>query len=92
MEISISKKALFTALEAVELIEENHQDNVYCMIGDRCRNVDAMRELIENKELRDKELTSDDVLEIKWEIDLLETLAEIKSILYKTYPKDCFTR
>ena len=66
MEISISKKALFTALEAIELIE--------------------------NKELRDKELTSDDVLEIKWEIDLLETLAEIKNILYKTYPKDCFTR
>ena len=81
MEISISKKALFTALEAVELIEENHQDNVYCMIGDRCRNVDAMRELIENKELRDKELTSDDVLEIKWEIDLFPCTSGFMTII-----------
>ena len=77
----ITEKTFLVALEAIDAMEENHQENVYCIIGDQSKDADAMRKLLKNKELINKELDDFDVEDIKWQIKLLDAMAEMRSWL-----------
>ena len=85
----ITKKTFMTALETLESTEENHADNVYPLIGDMCKDADAMRTLLKDKELINdhshykviKDFDHHDIQDIKWQIELIEAMAEMKSLL-----------
>ena len=79
----ITKKTFMTALETLESTEENHADNVYPLIGDMCKEAGAMRALLKDRELINKEYDFDhhDIQDIKWQIELLEAMAEMRSWL-----------
>ena len=77
----ITKKTFMTALETIESTEENHADNVFPLIGDMCKEAGAMRALLKDKELINKEFDHNDIQDIKWQIELIEAMAEMKSWL-----------
>ena len=77
----ITKKTFMTALETLESTEENHADNVYPLIGDMCKEADAMRALLKDRELINKEFDHHDIQDIKWQIELIEAMDEMRSWL-----------
>lgn len=77
----ITKKTFMTALETIESTEENHADNVFPLIGDMCKEAGAMRALLKDKELINKEFDHNDIQDIKWQIELIEAMDEMKSWL-----------
>ena len=77
----ITEKTFMTALQTIEDTEENHADNVYPLIGDMCKEADAMRKLLKNKELINKEFDHDDIKNIEWQIELIEAMDEMRSWL-----------
>ena len=77
----ITEKTFMTALQTIEDTEENHADNVYPLIGDMCKEADAMRALLKDKELINKEFDHHDIQDIKWQIELIEAMDEMRSWL-----------
>ena len=70
-----------TALQTIEDTEENHADNVSPLIGDMCKEAGAMRALLKDKELINKEFDHDDIRNIEWQIELIEAMDEMRSWL-----------
>jgi hypothetical protein len=80
--LPITKKTFMVALQTIKDTEENHADNVSPLIGDMCREADAMRKLLkDDKELINKEFDHEDIQDIEWQIELIEAMAEMKSLL-----------
>jgi len=79
--LPITKKTFMVALQTIKDTEENHADNVSPLIGDMCREADAMRKLLkDDKELINKEFDHEDIQDIEWQIELIEAMAEMKSL------------
>ena len=76
----ITKKTFMTALQTIEDTEENHADNVYPLIGDMCKEAGAMRALLKDKSAV-AEFDHHDINDIKWQIELIEALDEMRSWL-----------
>ena len=80
--LPITKKTFMVALQTIKDTEENHADNVSPLIGDMCREADAMRKLLkDDEELINKEFDHEDIQDIEWQIELIEAMAEMKSLL-----------
>ena len=76
----ITKKTFMVALQTIKDTEENHAYNVTPLIGDMSKDADAMRELLKDKELINKEFDHEDIQDIEWQIELIEAMAEMKSL------------
>ena len=79
--LPITKKTFTVALQTIKDTEENHAYNVTPLIGDMSKDADAMRTLLKDKELINKEFDHDDIQDIEWQIELIEAMAEMKSWL-----------
>jgi len=87
--LPITKKTFMVALQTIKDTEENHAYNVSPLIGDMCKDADAMRTLLKDKELINdhshykviKDFDHDDISDIEWQIELIEAMAEMKSLL-----------
>jgi|TARA_X000001382_G_scaffold14564_1_gene9390 hypothetical protein len=79
--LPITKKTFTVALQTIKDTEENHAYNVTPLIGDMSKDADAMRELLkDDKELINKEFDHEDIQDIEWQIELIEAMAEMKSL------------